>query len=177
MTANIYGDFVRGKDLSEYPELIQEGITLHRTIDSYIDNHPIVKDLMRQLYADLPKVAGIAVDLYFDHLLAKNWDSYHPTPLRDYLNKYYSHLQNLEYEYPLEFQILLGRMRTGDWLYKYSEKDGLNKACNGVSNRISFDNVLGEGLSIFEKHEAAINQSFEAFMKEAIPFFNNYFSK
>ena len=34
MIANIFGDFVRGKDLSDYPEIIQKGITLHREIDN-----------------------------------------------------------------------------------------------------------------------------------------------
>lgn len=177
MTANIYGDFVRGSDLSSYPEIIQEGVVLHRMIDSYIDNHPIVKELMHQIYPDLPKVTGIAVDIYFDHLLAKNWEKYSSTPLREFLDNYYESLLTLEYEYPLEFQILLGRMRTGDWLWHYRETFGLDKACRGVSQRISFDNVLDQGLEVFNKHEVAINQSFEAFMQEAITYFNNYFSK
>ena len=33
------------------------------------DNHPEVKYLLRNLYPYLPKISGIAIDLYFDHLL------------------------------------------------------------------------------------------------------------
>jgi len=69
MNANLYGDFVKGRDYSKYPLIIQGGITLHREIDDFIDHHPLVLELLHELYAPLPKVAGIAIDLYFDHLL------------------------------------------------------------------------------------------------------------
>jgi acyl carrier protein phosphodiesterase len=42
MHANLYGDFVKGKDLSQFDSTIQTGIRLHRKIDSYIDHHPDV---------------------------------------------------------------------------------------------------------------------------------------
>lgn len=167
MTANIFGDFVRGKDLSDYPEIIQKGITLHREIDNYIDTHENVLILMRSLYAELPKVAGIAVDLYFDHLLAKNWDKYHRTDLKSYLNSFYQTLDNLDERYPLEFLIMLGRMRSGNWLWHYRTLEGLTKACNGVSNRIAFKNVLHTAPIFFEKYENQITEVFHSFMEDA----------
>ena len=41
MYANLFGDFVKGKDLSMYSPQVQKGILLHRKIDDYIDNHPV----------------------------------------------------------------------------------------------------------------------------------------
>ena len=76
MICNLYGDHVKGKKYSSYPSKIIEGILLHREIDHYIDNHPEVLALKKLLYSDLHKVSSIAVDLYFDHLLAKNWKKY-----------------------------------------------------------------------------------------------------
>jgi acyl carrier protein phosphodiesterase len=77
MQANLFGDFVKGKDYTHLPLKLQEGVTLHRKIDHYIDHHPAVLDLVHLLHDDLPKVAAIAVDIYFDHLLAKNWSKFH----------------------------------------------------------------------------------------------------
>ena len=68
MLANLYGDFVKGKDLTNYSAIVQKGIHLNRSIDYFIDTHPAVTELRLSLYDKLPKVAGIAIDLYFDHL-------------------------------------------------------------------------------------------------------------
>ena len=65
MYANIYGDFIKGSKLSHHPKIIQKGVKLHRSIDSYIDNHPKVLNLKKTLTKDLPKISGIAIDLYF----------------------------------------------------------------------------------------------------------------
>lgn len=68
-TANLFGDFVKGKNLSHLPQEIQVGIRLHRAIDSFTDQHEAVKEILQLIRADLPKVAPIAIDLIFDHLL------------------------------------------------------------------------------------------------------------
>ena len=47
MYANIYGDFIKGSKLSHHPEIVQKGIKLHRTIDSFIDNHTKVLELKK----------------------------------------------------------------------------------------------------------------------------------
>ena len=50
MYYNLFGDFVKGSDLSRFPIKIQEGIRLHREIDHYIDHHPYVRKLLHKLY-------------------------------------------------------------------------------------------------------------------------------
>jgi acyl carrier protein phosphodiesterase len=62
MLANLFGDFVRGSQHGHFPEVIQQGIKLHRSIDFYIDNHPLVKELKYDLMSELPKVGPVAVD-------------------------------------------------------------------------------------------------------------------
>ena len=96
MYSNLFGDFVKGNNFSKYTVDIQEGITLHRHIDNYIDRHPVVLELARFLYPKLPKVSGIAVDIYFDHLLAKNWRQFHTIELDDFLNEFESYPISLD---------------------------------------------------------------------------------
>lgn len=167
MHANLFGDFVKGKDLSRFPETMQKGIKLHRNIDFYIDNHPTVRELIHLLRPDLPKIAGIAVDLYFDHLLAENWKSYHTASLNDFIEKFYSKPpQNIQF-YSEEYLFMLEKMTEKNWLYQYQFKHGLYKACRGVSRRISFPNKLTDGVAVFDKYEKEINQTFTAFMIDA----------
>lgn len=175
--ANLFGDFVRGRDLSNYPELIQKGVRYHREIDHYIDHHPAVISLLHELYEDLPKIASIAVDLFFDHLLAKNWKKYHHLPYDEFLNRFYNVKLENESSYSTEYLILLARIKEHNWMHYYPFLDGLDKACNGLSKRISFDNQLSKGAEVFTKKESTITSAFEAFMIDAQDHFSAYLKK
>lgn len=177
MVANLFGDFVKGRDLSKYPPLIQKGIILHREIDSYIDHHPAVLNLMHQLYKSLPKISGIAVDLYFDHLLAKKWKNYHPTDLDDFIQNFYNiEIESLEF-YNEEFLFMISKMKEMNWLHQYQFQEGLEKACNGLSRRISFENKLKDAPKVFLSKQKEIEECFEIFMDDAIPYYKDFSNK
>ena len=174
MYFNLLGDFVKGSKFENYTEREVQGIRLHRTIDRYIDDHEAVLELLHELYNDLPKIAGIAVDLYFDHLLAKNWDKYHRLSLNDFISNFYAFpFDTTKYNSPM-FELVISRMKQFDWLGSYRHREGLERACSGLSKRISFENKLSEAPKIFDKFENRINETFEAFMTDSIPFFKNY---
>jgi acyl carrier protein phosphodiesterase len=171
MTANLFGDFVKGIDLSSYEPKVQEGIVLHRKIDSYIDQSETVLILMRKLYESLPKVSSVAIDLFFDHLLAKHWRQFHPVPLNEYLNQYYQEIKLSEKLYSANFVDMMHRLIEHNWISYYSTLYGLEKSCQGVSSRISFPNELKNGKKVFLNHQKEISQAFFQFMDEA----NEYF--
>lgn len=170
--ANLFGDSVKGKDYTHYPEIIQQGIYLHRSIDNYIDHHPKVLELIRELRPELPKVAGIAIDLFFDHLLAKNWSSWHKQPLNDFLMNVHSNLEKIDHDiYPESFNFFIHKLCDMKWMNHYEYTEGLDKMCNGVSRRLSFDNELKNGLSVFLRHEKSVENVFNEYMRDA----NEYF--
>lgn len=174
MYANIFGDFVKGKDLSHHSQLVQKGIKLHRKIDDYIDHHPAVVKLTHHLYKQLPKVAGIAVDLYFDYLLAKNWKKYHSSDYITFIQTFENTEINRDTFPKQKFWNVLDRMKAGEWLKHSQTIYGLKKSSQGVSNMISFENVLDEAPEVFLQNEAMIEETFHQFMKEAIPYFDRY---
>ena len=174
MQPNLFGDFVKGKDLSRYPEKIQEGILLHREIDNYIDHHPVILELIHELYIPLPKVAPIAVDLYFDHLLAKKWSEFHSLRLEDFVQQFYDSIDNSKLYYTVHFQLILTEMQKKNWLYNYQSLEGLYKASSGVSSRISFPNKLSDAVLVYQEYEKKIEESFYVFMKDACSFFSIY---
>lgn len=167
MLANLYGDFVKGSDLGGFSPKTREGILLHRSIDSYIDTHPAVRELLHELYPQLPKVAGIAVDLFFDHLLARDWHRYHAVPLENFLQRFYDSADVGSEEFSPQFRNMMGHLVRMNWISYYPTLDGLDKACNGVSSRLSFPNELKNGLQVFLEHEKRITEVFELYMKDA----------
>lgn len=174
MHANLFGDFIKGNELGHFPRKVQDGIRLHRAIDHYVDHHPEVLKLMRELYPILPKVSGIAVDLFFDHILAKNWDKYHSIPLADFIDSFYNSEMFDKAFFSEEYLFVLEKMKEKNWLYQYQFSYGLMKACTGVSRRISFPNALGTAHHVFEKLELRITETFVLYMQDATEYFKKY---
>jgi len=171
MYANLFGDHVKGSDYSRFPEIVQTGITLHRSIDNYIDHHPVVIELMHKLYPELPKVTGIAIDLFFDHLLAIHWKDYHPEEYFNFLNRFYNFTPQNWDSYSPSFQSLITAMKEKKWMNYYPEFEGLVKASQGVSSRISFPNKLSIASDVFLSHRVEIETCFHAYMEDAITYF------
>lgn len=176
MYPNLFGDFVKGSDLSSFTPRIQNGILLHRKIDDYIDRHPITLELAHFLYPKLPKITGIAIDLYFDHLLAIHWNKYHSTPLKNFIAKFNS-IEEDHSLFPNEhFWIVMGKMKAGEWLNHSDTMYGLTKSCEGVARMISFENELSNAPKVYVAHQKRIENTFFDFMDVAIPFFEEYLS-
>jgi acyl carrier protein phosphodiesterase len=167
MLANLFGDFVKGRNFNHFSSKIREGIILHRKIDTYIDQHKDVLELKLILYQDLPKVAGIAVDLFFDHLLARNWEKHHTEQYELFLNDFYQHNSDFETDLSTEFRHFIALFRDMKWLNHYPTSFGLEKSCEGVSKRISFPNKLAESPEVFYKQEKVIEEVFQNYMEDA----------
>ncbi len=171
MYANLFGDHVKGTHLENYTESIRQGVFLHRSIDHYIDHHPGVVELLHTLYSELPKVSGIAVDLYFDHLLAVNWHKYHPEDLETFLEGFYAYEPLVWHNFPEEFRTFIGQMKKYRWMNYYSRFEGLERSSEGVASRISFANKLTDAPTVFLKHREHIEACFSSYMQDAIPYF------
>jgi acyl carrier protein phosphodiesterase len=78
------GDFVRGQpDPALFPAPVIRGIRLHRAIDSYTDGHPEVLAAKASLPPPYRRYAGILLDMWFDHLLARDFSHWSAQPLED----------------------------------------------------------------------------------------------
>lgn len=176
MVANLFGDFVKGKDYTHLPKMVQQGVYLHRQIDSFTDQHQELSKVKKVLYPVLPKISPIAIDLYLDHLLAKNWRSYHHQDLEVFSEHFFDFFfspqrntfnEETDFVYPPQFVELIAIMQQRDWLNRYRNLEGLDMACSGLSKRISFPNVLYKGKAVFLEHETLITDAFRKFMKDA----------
>ncbi|WP_420848114.1 ACP phosphodiesterase, partial [Photobacterium sanctipauli] len=81
LAGNLLADFVRGDPYQQYPKHVADGIKLHRFVDSYIDSLPEVRECRQLFVPETRRVSGIALDITWDHFLARHWAQYHPSPL------------------------------------------------------------------------------------------------
>lgn len=73
MAGQFCGDFVRGSQLSHFPEGIEHGIRLHRHLDLFTDNHLALAQVRQSIPGVRRRFGGIVVDVMFDHYLARRW--------------------------------------------------------------------------------------------------------
>ena len=92
LVGGFLGDFVKGRLKGDRPPAIEQGIKLHRYIDHFTDHHPEALRL-RALFPDSTrKIAGIALDLMFDHQLALEFPKWHPDALEVFERRVFARL-------------------------------------------------------------------------------------
>ncbi len=166
MIGNFIADAVKGKSYQLYEKKIAEGILMHRFIDHFTDTHPLVKDCTSLLRNDLKKFAPVALDVYFDYFLAKNWQQYHQQTLADFAQNAYQ-LFNCNFEkLPIRNQQLLPYMVKQNWLLNYATISGIEKTLNGMAQRTTHGQILqgGEKHLIYFEEQLQIN--FKLFFKD-----------
>ena len=135
---NFIADHVKGSDILKYSENTRKGISMHRAIDTFTDQHPIVKESIARLRADFRKYAGVIVDMYYDHYLSAHWDDYSEQDIHNFTKTRYDILNTFHSILPARSARLLYYMEKQNWLLSYGSFDGMQQAFNGMSRRTTF---------------------------------------
>ena len=167
---NFAGDGVKGKYYTSSPEAMQAGIQLHREIDTFTDAHPIVKRSTKRLHKNYGHYSGIIVDIFYDHFLAKNWNSYSDRPLAEDISNFYSSLNRNFDVLPERFKKLVPLMIEGNWLLSYASIDGIQLVLNGMNRRTQGRSKMNEATKELREHYKAFEDDFTEFFKELINF-------
>ena len=171
LAGSLMGDVVRGPLEGRYPPGIEHGIRLHRHVDSFTDAHPVVRAAKARLQPPYRRYAGILLDVYFDHCLARLWDQYHPQPLEKFARAAYRKLmrEGLGLGHP-GFLLRLSYLRSRNLLLSYRELSGIEHALQGLSTRLSRANPLASGLVALNPHYTALENDFRVFFPELVRF-------
>lgn len=137
LLGNFIGDYVKGRDWQKYPEPVQRGILLHRTIDSFTDNHPLADRSVDRIRAHAGRYSPPFVDILYDHLLAKHWERHSAESFEDFAAKTYAQLERRALEMPPVLQERLPKMLAGQFLHGYTRKDGLEWVLHRFSHRLT----------------------------------------
>jgi acyl carrier protein phosphodiesterase len=132
----LLGDFVKGPlERAGYPASVVQGIRLHRHVDSFTDAHPAVRVARGLVSPGRRRFAGILVDIFFDHFLARRWEHCHPDPLSRFAGLVYGELARTPHPVPPRFALMAPAMAAQDWLGSYASVDGISLALERMSHR------------------------------------------
>jgi acyl carrier protein phosphodiesterase len=160
-------DSVPGKQLENYPPAVQTGIRLHRAIDTFTDQHPVVRRSTQRLReAGYGKYAGVVSDMFLDHFLARNFAEFSTETLAGFTRRVYAVLQAHEAEMPPRVQQFFPHLVQHNWLLGYAETEGIRRALSGLSRRASAGSGMETATAELERNYAAYEADFRAFWPE-----------
>lgn len=168
MVGNFIADTIRGSQLEKYPEKVQYGIRIHRSIDTFTDSHPLVLQTRSLLYPWFGKYAAVVQDVFYDHFLAINWKEYSEQSLTTFVKDVYRTLESNKTWMNERAMRTLYYMHSQNWLGNYRFPEGIDRALSGLSYRAKFDSKMDNSLPALEENFDAMNTHFRAFFPELI---------
>lgn len=170
---NIIGDYIKG-DLkhSAYNLQITKGLSLHRKIDSYSDQHPL-SSASRNLIQTHRRFARIILDVFNDHFLAKNWIDYTNQPLADFAQKTYQVLKQNQHLLPEDSLWLIEKMIKEDWLTGYSKIENIKKALQRISYRFYNKYALADAIQDLNQYYESLESNFKIMFNDLINHLKN----
>ena len=150
LIGNFLTDLMHRSEFEKFSPAIYQGHIMHQSIDSFTDSHALVLQAKALMGKKSRRYAGILLDMYFDHLLVKNWSSYYDDDLDDFINYAYDVLLRFEDSFPERAKLFSQRVRSFDLFRTYAYEDGIKGALKGVDKRLKkpvaldklFDDVL-----------------------------------
>lgn len=168
LIGNLLGDFVKGSAKNQYSHFIQEGIELHRKVDSYTDSHQIVRNTKQIVSLPRRRYAGILIDMFYDHFLATHWQDYNQTTLKSFTQRVYAILLQHQTILPDKLRKILPLIVGQDLLGSYQEIDGIEQALKRIAPRLRNGEIFASGIEELQAHYKEFDISFQVFFPDLI---------
>ncbi|WP_434569531.1 ACP phosphodiesterase [Pseudomonas sp. Z3-8] len=172
LLGSLYGDFVKGPLQGQFTPQIEAAIALHRRIDMYTDRHPLVDVALSRFSTVRRRYAGIVLDVFFDHCLARDWAQYGEGPLLDFTSRVYQVLA-AEAQLPGRLAQIAPFMAADDWLGSYKEFDVLGQVLRGISRRLSRPEELAGAMAELVRLYEPLSEDFRLFYPQLQDFAQN----
>jgi acyl carrier protein phosphodiesterase len=173
MLGSLYGDFVKGRLQGQFDPEIEAAIQLHRSIDVFTDRHPLVDIALSRFSLTRRRYAGIVLDVFFDHCLARDWTLYADQPLEQFTAHVYRVL-SAEKQMPERLARIAPHMVANDWLGSYQEFEVLEQVLRGISRRLTRPEELAAAMEELRRLYEPLSEDFRLFYPELQDFVQNY---
>jgi acyl carrier protein phosphodiesterase len=141
---------------------------LHRFIDAYTDTHLATaraKEVFRPHYR---LYSGAIIDVIYDHFLATDTSEFATQQtLLSFSEKTYSILDQYGQWLPAGFAAMFPYMKTHNWLYGYSHREGIRKSLGGLVRRAAYLTESDTAFYLFETNYQLLQDCYRQFWADA----------
>ncbi len=167
LVGKMISDYVKGKRKFDYSRNIQKGISIHRAIDTFTDNHIATKAARQFFKPAVGLYAGAFMDVAYDHFLATDRQEFtNDEALRSFAIHTYQQLARHVSEFPEQFQLLFPHMQKYDWLYHYQFNWGIERSMGGLVRRTLYLTDAAPAFQIFEENYDTLKYYYQSFFPE-----------
>lgn len=168
---NLAGDFVRGVDVTGLAPELQRGVAQHRAIDAFVDAHALVREARARFASPYRRFAGVALDVFFDHYLARDWRRYGDgRGLHEFVAEVHADLDRHRALLPPDLQRLHDRMAQKSWLTMYDTVEGIERVLRAMGRRMRRPTPLGEIACELRRNYDAFEADFTILWPELLSF-------
>lgn len=164
----LLADFWRGAPDPGWREGVRKGVALHRKIDVYTDSHPIVSGLRERFEPPFRRYAGILLDIYFDHALARRWSDYAGEEVDAVSTRALRLVEENRDWLPADLLRFAAYMHANGLFGAYARRDMIEHVLAGMSRRLSRANPLAEGGAVLWQNTEALDLGFAEFFPDLI---------
>ncbi len=173
IVGNLIADLIKGRKIDELPFEIQQGVWLHRQIDTFTDRHPIVKDAKKYFEETAGRYSGSFLDVSYDHFLCRSEKFAPQEGWELFAQRCYKAIEERAAHLPSGFVTMYLYMKGENWLLNYRNRWLIEKSFQRLQNRATY---IQKGIPVyqdFEKHYDKIAQSFDEFFPDLVDFVKN----
>jgi acyl carrier protein phosphodiesterase len=167
LLGNMATDFLSNSQIAQLPDEVRVGSQLHREIDRYTDQHPLVEEAKQKLVG-FQRFANPLMDIFYDHFLAVRYAD--QGTFRALVDSVYRELSLHLYELPDGAHGILRNVVETDWIGKYRTVEGLETTLDRLERRVRFrsgrDYELKQSLVILVDHYSFFQNNFDQFWAE-----------
>lgn len=166
LIGNLIADCVKGRQVYDFSKSIQHGIQLHRKIDEYTDNHPIIREIQKLYTRSAGRYNRVFLDVTFDHFLAIDSLNEPPEGWQKFSEWCYLQIDKNTNETPPIFRRLFSYMKKEDWLYNYRYKWMMQRSFERLTQRAKYLPDNANIFSAFEQNYQELQEGYGQFFPE-----------
>lgn len=169
MAGNFFADRVRGSSWKSLEADYAQGVLLHRRIDHFTDQHPIVREAKQLIHPQFGLFRGVLLDVFWDHFLARDFGrltgGFALPKFADYAHQTLTaHALVFHPEAPRMIEAMI----RGKWLVGYAEIDGVDRVLRQMSQRFPRQNPMAEGAEALREAHGDLEPLFNAFWLDLV---------
>lgn len=175
LVGNMISDFVKGASKFSFSGTIQKGITLHRMIDQFTDDHFATKKAKEIFRPHYRLYSGAIMDVLYDHFIASDISVFTEISLKQFAERTYRQLEENCIHVPQRFRHVFFYMKTENWLYNYKYPQGMKKSLHGLVGRAAYLTESETAYHLFVENYEMLKEQYQLFFKDVKLFANQKF--
>ena len=161
---NLLGDLVGNRTVEQLIPVHQEGVVIHRFIDSFTDRHESLDEARAILRERHRKYAPVVLDILLDYVLVEEWSEYASVNFEVFQEWVYGAISSQVGHVPQSAAIRMQHMANGRWLNSYTNPIDFQMVLDRMDRRARFESHFAHAMTDLNAHREVFRRALQVLM-------------